>query len=148
MYVSDIHTISTVFGKVTRGFRDLVIHSPQIQHKLDLYAAGLEPNWTTGFTLTDSIKALGEHRSRWKDFNVDSEQQMTARISNSEQEATAGGVYGVVTGFEIQFFTLASNPRGIQPKEQKISLDFKVVGFAFHPHADVVVVAGCTGRTT
>ena len=147
MYVSDIHTISTTFGKVTRGFRDLVRHSPRIQHKLDLCVSGLEPNWTIDVTVVDSVKALGEYRSRWRDFNVNSERQMSARISNSEQEAAAGGVYGVVTGFEIQFFTLASDPRGIQPKKQKISLDFKVVGFAFHPNADVFVVAGCTGHT-
>ena len=141
--------ILTIFKKVTRGFRDSVRHSPLIQHELDLYATGLEPNRATVVTVADSIKALGEYRSRWKDFNIDPEHlELTARISSSDREATAGGVYGVATEREIQFFTLPSSLRGIQPKRQSVSLDFNIFNFAFHPHADVVVVAGHAGFIT
>lgn len=140
-----MHTISSLL-KVNRSFCDLIRCSLRIQHRLDLCAAGLEPNWAAGTTVADSIKALAEYRSGWDDLNFD-EYQTTARIPPSEREATAGGVYGVVIAHEIQFFTLPSNSRAIQPKKQTISLGFNAVGFAFHPQADVVAVAEKIGRT-
>lgn len=134
-------------NKVTSGFRDFVRRSPRIQHKLDLYAAGLEPNRATGVTVADSIRAFADYRSRWKDFNINEYQTMEG-MSDIDREATAGGVYGVANEHEIQFLTLPSNPRAIQLTEQRISLDFEVVGFAFHPHADVVVVTEHVDRIT
>ena len=59
IYLSDLCMISSLL-KINRGFRDLVRCSRDlIQHKLGLYAAGLEPNLAAGVTVADSIKALG-----------------------------------------------------------------------------------------
>lgn len=130
--------------KVNRGFHDFIRRSSRIQHELDLYATGLKPNWAAGVTIADSIKALGQYRSRWENFDIEAH-QTTARIPDGEREATAGGVYGIAMEREIQLFTLPSNSRGIQPTKQRIPLDFEVVGFAFHPQADVIVIAEQAG---
>jgi hypothetical protein len=143
--LTNVHTISSIL-KVNRGFRDLIRLSLRVQHKLDLYATGLVPNWATGVTIADSIKALEEYRSRWDCFYLDGHKTTVRLPPGPSKEFTAGGVYGVATEHQILLFTLPSNLRAIQPKSQTISLDFKVVGFAFHPQADVVVVAGQTDR--
>jgi len=146
IYMSDLHMISSLL-KINRGFRDLIRCSPRIQHKLGLYASGLEPNLAAGVTVADSIKALEEYRSKWDKPSIE-DQQTAVRIPirEFERDGTAGGVYGLATKHEILFFTLPSNSRTIQSRKQTISFDFRVTGFAFHPQADVVVVAGQTGH--
>ena len=147
IHVSNVHAISSL-SKVNRGLRDLIRRSLRIQHKIDLYAAGLVPNWATGVTTVDSIKALREYQSKWDKFDVD-EEQILMKVPEDEREweaATVGGVHAVAVKHEIVFFTLPSNSRGIQSRKQTIPLDFMVTGFAFYPQADVVVVAGQTDR--
>ena len=148
IHLSDVHTISSRL-KVNRGFRDLIRGSVRIQHKLDLYATGLVPNWATGVTVADSVKALGEYRSNWDNCEIDYDQpEMEIPSGRLEFGArSAGGVYGMVIMQEILLVTLPSNSRAIQSRKQTISLDFRVMGFAFHPQADVIVVAGQTGHT-
>ena len=52
-----------------------------------------------------------------------------------------GGVYGIPAKDEIEFCTLSSSFRAIEPKAYKIPIDPEVVGFALSPHADVIVAA-------
>jgi hypothetical protein len=104
----------------------------------------LAPNWAAGVAVADSIKALEEYRSRWANINIDKDQTATHTLG-SGQGATVGGVYGVAMEDELQIFTLRSNPRGTQPTRRTVSVDPSFRNFAFHPQADVVVVAGQTG---
>ena len=149
IHLSDVHTISSRL-KVNRGFRDLIRGSVRIQHKLDLYATGLVPNWATGVTVADSIKALEEYRSNWDNYEIDYNQPEMEIPSGHRPElgtVSVGGVYGVAMKQEILLVTLPSNSRAIQSRKQTISLDFTATGFAFHPQADVIVVAEQTGHT-
>ena len=131
--------------QVDRGLHDLIHHSPQIQHKLELSAAGLEPNWRTCFTLVDRIKALEEYRSRWENLTIDRYQTAVRPLAISSK-TPVGGVYAIPTDNGIKFCTLPSSFRAIEPKIHKISLDPGVIAFAFDPHADVIVVAVLTGH--
>ena len=126
--------------QVNRGFHDLIQRSPQIQHKLDLSAAGLEPNWSTDFTLADRVTALEEYRSRWESINID-KHYITIRLRAVGPRITVGGVYSIPTEGGVEFCTLSSSFRAIEPKAHKIPIDPKAVDFAFSPHADVIVVA-------
>ena len=51
------------------------------------------------------------------------------------------GVYGIPAENEIKFCTLPSSLRAIEPKSHTIQFGPGAVGFAFNPHADVIVVA-------
>ena len=126
--------------QVNRGFYDLIHRSPRIQHKLDLSAAGLAPNWSTDFTLADRVKALKEYRSRWDNVDID-KYDITTGERPIGSKTTVGGVYSIHTNNEIKFFSLSSSLRAIGPKIHKVPIDPGVVGFAFNPHADVIVVA-------
>jgi len=64
IHLSDVHTISSPL-KLNRSFPEL-IRSPRIQHRLDLYAAGLERNLATGVAVADCIKALEEYHPKWE----------------------------------------------------------------------------------
>ena len=122
---------------MTRGFHNFIRGSPRIQHKLDLWAVGLEPNWSTSLTLVDRVKALEEYRTRWKSADLD-KFQTTMRSFTS---VAVGGVFGIPLNDEIQFYTLPSSLRAIEPTSHKIRFGSGVAGFAFHPQEDVVVVA-------
>ena len=50
-------------SKVNCTFRDAIRTSPLLQHKIDLYAAGLEYNLATEFSLTDSRNAFAQYCS-------------------------------------------------------------------------------------
>ena len=126
--------------QANRGFHDLIHRSPQIQHKLDLSAAGLEPNWSTDFTLADRVKALEKYRSRWDNIDIDKYGIPTGPRPVGSK-TTVGGVYSIHTNDEIKFFSLSSSLRSIGPKIHKVPVDPGAVGFAFNPHADVIVVA-------
>jgi len=47
--------------QVNHAFRDVVLSSPLVQHKLDLHAVGLEHNPAAGIDLTESRKAFSQH---------------------------------------------------------------------------------------
>ena len=123
---------------MNRGFGDLIRRSSRIQHKIDLYETGLEPNWSANFTLVDRVKALKEYHSKWEKIDIDKYQTTP---TTAKADITSGGVYGFFMGDEIRLSTLPSSLRAIEPKRQKIPFDSKVASFAVHPQADVIVVA-------
>ena len=49
--------------QVNRIFYNVILASPLIQHKLDLFAAGFEYNAAAGINLADSQKAFRQHTS-------------------------------------------------------------------------------------
>ena len=140
--IQRVHTPTTPhLQQVKRGFYDLVRRSPWIQHRLDLAAVGLEPNWSTDFTLVERVKALEGYRSRWRSLDIDRYQTILGeRVFISTH--VVGGVYGILTEDEIMFFTLPSGPRAVEPRSHKIPTGPGIMlGYAFNPQADVVVVA-------
>lgn len=125
--------------QLNRVFHDLVHNSPQIQHKLDLFAAGLEPNWSTGFTLADRVKSLEEYHSRWEDIDIDMYQTAVKPPSVGSQTIVGGICASIPKGDEIKFCTLPSSFRAIVSKSHTIPFDPEVIDFAFNPQADVIV---------
>jgi hypothetical protein len=51
---------------VNRGFRDVIDESPEVQYLIDLYAAGLEPDYEDpSLTIADRREQLDRYRSHW-----------------------------------------------------------------------------------
>ena len=126
--------------QVNRVFRDIVT-SPLIQHRIDLFAAGLECNAEAGISLADSQKALLQYRA-----GLDSLRPIEVKaVSNLEQEdldenytRAAGGVYAIIKD-PVRLFTLGSVSRGIPQKEWEIPLPVaNPAGYGFYPGANVI----------
>jgi hypothetical protein len=123
--------------QVNRGFRDAIVASPLIQHKIDLFAVGLEYNSAAGIDLVDSRKALLQYRS-----SFDSLRPIEERIVHLERgiTSTSGGVYAVASDDgPVQLFALGSASRGIPHKEWETRLaSIFLEAYGFCPHADVI----------
>jgi hypothetical protein len=122
--------------QVNRVFQGATLISPLIQHKIDLFSAGLEYNATVGVDLADSRKALLQYRSSLDSLRP-TDKRVVDDLPFSHIEAT-GGVYAAV-GDSVLLFTLGSTSRGIPYKEWEIPLpvdSFKEWGF--YPGADVI----------
>jgi hypothetical protein len=118
--------------QVNRIFRDAIVASPLVQHRIDLFSAGLEYNAGAGVSLTDSRDALLRYRS-----NPDP----LCRTGNVHGDfvMTAGGVYAALKDGSVRLFTLSSPSRGIQHREWKIPLPVEGLwGYCFYPGADVI----------
>lgn len=116
--------------------------SPLLQHKIDLFSAGLEYNVAAGVSLDDSRKALSQLCS-----SQDSLQPIEERVVERGWpeyvglERPAGGVYPIVNGSSIRLFTLGSASRRIPHKEWEIPLPVvDLTGFGFDPGADVIAL--------
>ena len=139
--------------QVNRVFRDIVT-SPLIQHRIDLFAAGLECNAEAGINLADSQKALLQYRS-----GLDSLRPIEVKaVSNLEPDdldenymRAAGGVYAIVKD-PVRLFTLGFVSRGIPQKEWEIPLPVaNPAGYSFYPDANVITFvelqeASCVNR--
>jgi hypothetical protein len=124
-------------SQVNRALRAAVLASPLIQHKIDLFAAGLEYNAAAGISLVDSKQAFHQYRSNLNSFRPAEE-----RIMNLQRgyEWISGGVYAMVN-FSAQLFALGSASRRIPHKEWEIpipEIDLPM-RYAFDPGADVIV---------
>ncbi|KAF9788530.1 hypothetical protein BJ322DRAFT_1106514 [Thelephora terrestris] len=126
--------------QVNRIFRD-ILASPLIQHKIDLFTAGLEHNAEAGISLADSQEALLRYRS-----SLDSLSPAEVRaVNNLEVEdlrannmKIAGGVCAIIKD-PVRLFTLGSASRGILHKEWAIPLPVAdPVGYGFYPGANVI----------
>ena len=115
--------------------------SPLTQHRMDLFAAGLEHNVEAGISLVDSQKALLRYHS-----SLDSLRPIEVKaVSNLEQEdldedymSTAGGVYAIIKD-PVRLFTLGSVSRGIPQKEWEIPLPVaNPAGYGFYIGANVI----------
>ena len=122
--------------QVNRSFRDAVLASPLIQHKIDLYATGLEYNAAAGISLADSREALLRYRSGLDSLRPVEER--TVNLQRRFQCGASGGAY-VIVNDSIRLFTLGSASRGIPPKEWEIPLPFTYPsGYGFYPGANVI----------
>jgi hypothetical protein len=104
-----------------------------VQHRIDLFSAGLEYNPGAGVSLTDSREALLRYRSS---------PDPLYRIRNTLQVGpvkAAGGVYATVKDDLVRLFTLSSPSRGIQHREWEIPFPAEDLRhYGLYPGADVI----------
>ena len=124
--------------QVNRIFRDVVHASPLIQHKIDLFGAGLEYNAAAGVSLADSKKALLQYRS-----SLESLRPIEKRTAETEYgiKRISDGICAVAPpGKPIRLFTLGSASRGIPHKEWQTPLALtNPRDYDFCLDADVIV---------
>jgi len=128
--------------QVSHAFHDAIQKSPWINHRINLYAVGLEDNPESNLILADKRRALKEYRAKWN--NLDPFQKWEPGAGSVGCQWTSVlGVYGVTAHSQefIEFFTLESVSQGVPRKEWKIPLPhFNFSGFAINPHSNLLVV--------
>jgi len=126
--------------QVNRIFCDVILASPLIQHKIDLFATGLEYNVAAGAGLSESRRAFHQYCSSLGSLRPVEEKAVDdLRIpENYNDSKAAGGVYAIMKE-SIQLFTLGSASRGIPHKMWEIPLPcIEVEVYHFYPGADVI----------
>lgn len=126
--------------QVNHTFRDAILASPVIRHKIDLFAVGLEYNEASGVSLNDSQKALLQYRTSLGTLRPIEEKTVNSMPWwNGNCAEAAGGVYSIIEGGSVRLFTLGSASRGITHKEWRIPVPVAYVsGYCFYPGADVI----------
>ena len=129
-------------SQVNRDFRDAILASPLLQHKIDLFSVGLEYNEAAGVSLEHSRKALLRYCE-----SLDALQPIEERIvdrnwpEHMESERPAGGIFPTITGSSARLFAPGSASRGIPHKEWEIPLpDIDLASYGFYPCADVIAL--------
>ena len=93
--------------QVNRGFRDFIVASPLVSHRVDLCAAGLVYNARAGASLAISQEALVQYRSGLDLLDQAEDMMVGGTQGGHPWSSVIGGVcaeiYDVGT---IQFFTL------------------------------------------
>lgn len=123
--------------QVNRLFRDAVLASPLIQHKIELFAVGLEYNAAAGINLADSKNTLRQYRSSFNSLRPTDE-----RIVNLMRgdDWTSGGVYAMLNT-SVRLFALGSASRGIPHKDwgwETPVPEPDLLAYDFDPSADVI----------
>jgi hypothetical protein len=108
-----------------------------IQHKIDLFTAGLEYNAAAGVSLADSRKAFYQYGSSFNLLRPTEE-----RVVNLQRgfEWASGGVYATANT-SVQLFALGSASRGIPRREWGWEIPLpepQLMAYAFDPSADVI----------
>ena len=128
------------FSQVNRTFRDVVLSSPLIQHKIDLYAAGFEYNPAAGIELAKSQKALHQYLSNLHSLCPIEEWTVEdARINDDVDNIKAVGGVMAILNKSVRLFTLGSSSRRIPHKEWKIPRPaVTIANYGFYPGADII----------
>ena len=137
--------------QVARDIHHFIQGSPYIQHRIDLFAAGLVDNPASNFTLADKRRAFEEYRMKWDTFNPVKKLEREVDNLYFNHQASGSGTYCFVAGSQkfIEFVTLESVSRGIPRKEWKLPHpEFRLSGFAINPHADVLVIVEKNARSS
>ena len=131
------------FSQVNRTFRDVVLSSPFIQHKIDLYAAGFEYNLAAGVELAESRKALHQYLSNLHSLCPIEEWTVEdARINDDADNIKVAGSGIAIMNETIRLFTLGSSSRRIPHNEWEIPRPTVEPGdYGFYPGADIIAFA-------
>ena len=125
--------------QVNRIFRNAIHASPLIQHRIDLFVAGLECNPGSGISLADSREAFVRYRSNLNPLcPIEPE---ILRWENLRLNNTAGGVYATSNGYSVKLFIPSSALRRIPLKEWEVEAPYQITEpaeYCFHPGADVI----------
>lgn len=135
---------------MNRAFRDAILGSPLVQHKIELFAAGLEYNPAAGTSLADSRKAFLQYRSSIESLRPTEERMIDNLHLGYIGYLRAGcGVYSVTLD-SVRLFSPGSVLRGIPSREWEIPPPIPVtelVGYCFYPTADVIAFVERQGFT-
>ena len=127
--------------QVNRAFRDAILLSPLIQHKIDLYAAGFEYNPAAGIDLVESRKALHQYLSNLESMcpiEERSVEKLRVEEYGIDCVRAAGGVIAIADE-SLRLFVLGSSSRGIPYKEREIPLPpIRPGSYGFYPGADII----------
>ena len=126
-------------SQINRVFRDVILASPLIQHKIELYAAGLEYNATAGTSLTDSKGAFARYRSNLGSLcPVEKGAVEILKTRLADHAKSGGGVFMIVKD-SVRVFTLDSPSRGIPHSEWEILLPvIDPADYCFYPGDNVI----------
>ena len=96
----DVSTERRRSRQVNRAFHDVILASPLIQHKIDLFTTGLEYNAASGTDLAESRQALHQYRRNLNALcPVEEITVENIRIPDDDDDLQAvGGVYAIVEG--------------------------------------------------
>ena len=110
-----------------------------IQHKIELYATGLEYNAAAGISLTDSQNALYRYRFNLQSLRpVEKRTVNVLRSGNVGDAKSVGGIHAVIKD-SVRLFALGSASRGIPHREWEIPLPVTdPAAFCLHPGGDVI----------
>lgn len=134
-----ISSIEDIVWQVNRRLRDFINNSPNIEYRIDLFAAGLMDNPASNLTLAAKREAFNAHCTKWEIFRPAKKWQRTNGSTLDEHQVRA---HGADSSKFLQSFTLGSISQAIPRNGWKIPLpDYPLVSFAFNPYADVLVVA-------
>ena len=133
--------LSGRYLQVNRIFRDVILMSGLIQHRIDLFAAGFEHNTAAGISLADSRKALFRYES-----NPYSLAPVEERAVDGIEEwdgkgaRAAGGVFTILGDDSVRLVSPGSASRGIQHEEWEIPRPTtrSPTEYCFDPGADVI----------
>jgi len=104
-----MHSLNREYLQVNRVFRDVILSSPLIQHKLDLHAAGLEHNPAAGTDLTESRKAFRQYLTSYGTLSPTEERRVGGLRAPRKYKDTkvVGGVHAILND-KVRLFTLGS----------------------------------------
>jgi hypothetical protein len=124
--------------QVNRIFRDIILGSPLIQHRIELFAAGFEYNAATSVSIADSREALLKSTLGLESLRPTETRVVENLRTGPTVTKTSGGVYAIMQD-SVRMFTLGSALRGTPYKEWEIPLPIAgPVDFAFYPGADAI----------
>jgi len=146
-----ISTEHSWIWQVNRVFRGVILSSPLIQHKIDLYAAGLEYNAAAGISLAESRTALQRYLSSLDLLRPAKEwTRGSIQILEDYHDPTiAGGIYAIVEE-SVRLFNPGSPSQRIPHKEWEIpipSVQGYVRDYSFYPGADIIAFAALQEET-
>jgi hypothetical protein len=108
-----------------------------IQHRIDLFVAGLEYDAGAGISLADSREAFVQYHSNLNPLCPIEVESLQGDYLDSEK--AAGGVYAIAKDDSVRLFTLSSASRGIPLKEWNVPYPVaEPEDYCFHPDADVI----------
>jgi hypothetical protein len=129
--------------QVSRTSRYAILASPLIQHKIDLFVAGLEYNAAAGIDLAESQQALLQYRSSLNSLHPIEERVVgKVQLYGDRWLKTAGGVLAILAD-SVRLFSLGSASRGIPYKEWEIPPPVNnAIGFHICPAANLIAFIG------
>ena len=126
--------------QVNHVIHDTILASPLIQHKIDLFLAGLEYNAAAGVDLIESRKAYLQYTGSSLGSLRPIEEKVVdvAQAEPGYPSSTVGGVHAVFAD-SVRLFSLGSASRGIPHKEWEIPSPIDdPIGRYIYPRANLI----------
>lgn len=123
--------------RVSRVFHDIVLASPLLQHKIELYGAGFVYNAASGISVADSRRALLQYLENSRKFTTMIRKKIMVHPAEGKGKIE-GGVYATIQD-SVKLLSFGSISRRIPVDEWEIPLPIvDPTNFCFYPVADVI----------